>query len=178
MDQQPQQHLRVRDVILGSGRSKRGADAGAGGRMNGKDGPPGPIENIGAKGPWLVSSARATGRPAKRCSRLPSQARTDSAECFKVRVSVAPEAMSFKARACSASPQSKPMRAANGYTLLVENCRLVAPTQFDSSEDIITRLVPVSEIPNLVATGKIRHSLVIAALYHYQLSVGRDSSHL
>lgn len=70
------------------------------------------------------------------------------------------------------------MRAANGYTLLVENCRLVAPTQFDSSEDIITHLVPVSEISSLVATGKIRHSLVIAALCHYQLQLGRGSSHL
>jgi 8-oxo-dGTP pyrophosphatase MutT (NUDIX family) len=55
------------------------------------------------------------------------------------------------------------------FTLLVENCRLAAPVRFDSSEDLITRLVPVSKVPGLVATGRIRHSLVIAALWHFEL---------
>ena len=34
---------------------------------------------------------------------------------------------------------------------------------------MITRLVPVSQIPKLVATGKIVHSLVVVALYHFEL---------
>ncbi|MGD0412392.1 MAG: NUDIX hydrolase [Verrucomicrobiota bacterium] len=55
------------------------------------------------------------------------------------------------------------------FTVLVENCRLAGPVQFDGSEDLITRLVPVAEVAGLVASGKIRHSLVIAALYHFQL---------
>jgi 8-oxo-dGTP pyrophosphatase MutT (NUDIX family) len=55
------------------------------------------------------------------------------------------------------------------FTVLVENCRLTAPVQFDSGEDLITRLVPVAEVAGLVAAGKIRHSLVIAALYHFDL---------
>jgi 8-oxo-dGTP pyrophosphatase MutT (NUDIX family) len=55
------------------------------------------------------------------------------------------------------------------YTLLVEDCRPVAPVQFDSSEDLITRLAPVSEVPGLLASGKIRHCLVIAALCHFLL---------
>ena len=55
------------------------------------------------------------------------------------------------------------------FTILVENCRLAGPVQFDSSEDLITRLVPVAEVAGLVASGKIRHSLVIAALYHFEL---------
>ena len=55
------------------------------------------------------------------------------------------------------------------FTVLVENCHLKHETKFDSSEDIITRLVPVSELPGLVAQGKISHSLVVVALYHFEL---------
>lgn len=55
------------------------------------------------------------------------------------------------------------------FTVLVENCRCVHPVEFDHSEDLVTRLVPVSEIPNLVREGKIRHSLVIVGLYYYEL---------
>ena len=55
------------------------------------------------------------------------------------------------------------------FTVLVMNCQLKHPTQFDHGEDLITRLVPIAQIPELVATGKILHSLVIAALYHFEL---------
>jgi len=55
------------------------------------------------------------------------------------------------------------------FTVMVENCRCVHPVAFDQSEDLITRLIPVSEIPTLVASGKIRHSLVVVALYHFEL---------
>ena len=55
------------------------------------------------------------------------------------------------------------------YTVLVENCRCVHPVEFDHGEDLITRLVPVAEIPRLVAEGKIGHSLVVVALYHFDL---------
>jgi 8-oxo-dGTP pyrophosphatase MutT (NUDIX family) len=55
------------------------------------------------------------------------------------------------------------------YTVLIQNCALKHPTQWDSGEDIITRLVPVSEITQLVAAKKIRHSLVLCALYHFDL---------
>lgn len=55
------------------------------------------------------------------------------------------------------------------HTVLVENCRLQHAVEFDSGEDIITRLVPVKEIPQLVASGKIRHPLVVVALYYYDL---------
>jgi len=56
------------------------------------------------------------------------------------------------------------------FTILVENCRPAGPVQFDGCEDIATRLVPVADVPGLVASGKIRHPLVIAALYHFELS--------
>jgi len=55
------------------------------------------------------------------------------------------------------------------YTVLIENCRCVHPVQFDHSEDLVTRLVPVDEIPNLLAAGKIRHSLVVVGLFYYQV---------
>ena len=55
------------------------------------------------------------------------------------------------------------------FTVLVENCRLKHPVNFDHSEDLATRLVPVSEIPKLVADEKIGHPLVVVALYHFDL---------
>ena len=55
------------------------------------------------------------------------------------------------------------------FTLWVQNCKLTHPVEWDHGEDLITRLVPVAEIPKLVATGQIRHSLVVVALYHFEL---------
>ncbi len=55
------------------------------------------------------------------------------------------------------------------YTVLVENCRCVHPIELDHTEDVVTRLVPVSAIPELVVSGKIRHSLVVVALYYFEL---------
>ncbi len=55
------------------------------------------------------------------------------------------------------------------FTVLVGNCRLKHDVKFDSGEDLITRLVPISEIPKLVSTGKIAHSLVVTALYYFEL---------
>jgi ADP-ribose pyrophosphatase len=55
------------------------------------------------------------------------------------------------------------------FTVLVTNCMRKHAVQWDSGEDITTRLMPVAEIPNLVASGKIGHSLVVVALYHFQL---------
>jgi 8-oxo-dGTP pyrophosphatase MutT (NUDIX family) len=55
------------------------------------------------------------------------------------------------------------------FTILVQNCQLKHAVEWDSGEDLLTRLVPVSEIPELVVTGKIRHSLVVVALYYFDL---------
>jgi len=55
------------------------------------------------------------------------------------------------------------------YTVLVENCRCLHPVEFDHGEDLITRLVPIAELPQLVAAGKIQHSLVVVALYYFDL---------
>jgi ADP-ribose pyrophosphatase len=55
------------------------------------------------------------------------------------------------------------------FTMLVENCRLAHPVEFDHGEDLATRLVPVADIPGLVAAGEIQHSLVVVALYYFEL---------
>ncbi len=55
------------------------------------------------------------------------------------------------------------------YTVLVEDCHCAHPVQFDHGEDISTRLVPVADLPKLVAENKIGHSLVAVALYHLEL---------
>lgn len=55
------------------------------------------------------------------------------------------------------------------FTVMAENCRCVHQIEWDHGEDLITRLVPISEIPNLVASGKIQHPLVLVALFHFEL---------
>ena len=59
------------------------------------------------------------------------------------------------------------------HTVLVENCSLRHAVQWDSGEDMLTRLVPVAEVPGLVAEGKIKHPLVVVALYHFELWMRR-----
>jgi hypothetical protein len=55
------------------------------------------------------------------------------------------------------------------FTVLVENCRCLHPVQFDHGEDLATWLVPISDLQQLVATGKIQHSLVVVALCYFDL---------
>ena len=55
------------------------------------------------------------------------------------------------------------------HTVVVEACEARHATEFDSAEDIAVRLVPVAEIPRLIANGTIRHALVVVALTHFLL---------
>jgi 8-oxo-dGTP pyrophosphatase MutT (NUDIX family) len=55
------------------------------------------------------------------------------------------------------------------HTVLVENCTLSHAVQFDSGEDLLTKLIPIDSLPKLVAEGKIKHPLVVVALYHFEL---------
>jgi ADP-ribose diphosphatase len=55
------------------------------------------------------------------------------------------------------------------HTVLVQNCELRHTVEFDQSEDLVTRLVAVDEVPALVAGGRIRHALVAVALFHFEL---------
>ena len=60
------------------------------------------------------------------------------------------------------------------FTVMVENCRCVHPVQFDHAEDLATRLVPIADLPQLVASGKIQHSLVVVGLYYFELWQRRE----
>jgi ADP-ribose pyrophosphatase len=62
------------------------------------------------------------------------------------------------------------------FTVLAENCRCLHPVKLDHAEDLLTRLVPLPEVPALVAEGKVRHSLVVAALYSFELRQRRPSA--
>ena len=55
------------------------------------------------------------------------------------------------------------------FTVMVDNCRCLHPVEFDHGEDLATRLVPIADLAQLVATGKIKHSLVVVALYYFEL---------
>jgi 8-oxo-dGTP pyrophosphatase MutT (NUDIX family) len=55
------------------------------------------------------------------------------------------------------------------YTALVEDCRCEHPVEWDHGEDLVTRLVPIADFPRLIKSGVIKHSLVVVALYHFDL---------
>lgn len=55
------------------------------------------------------------------------------------------------------------------HTVLVEGCEPRHPTALDHGEDIETRLVAPEEIPPLIVAGRIKHSLVVVALFRYEL---------
>ncbi len=55
------------------------------------------------------------------------------------------------------------------HTILVENCTLTHELQMDAGEDLVTRLVPVADLPHLVKKQKIRHSVIVAALHYFSL---------
>lgn len=55
------------------------------------------------------------------------------------------------------------------YTVLIEDCVRRHAVEFDHTEDVATRLEKLDALPALVATGQIRHALVVVAFYHLQL---------
>ena len=55
------------------------------------------------------------------------------------------------------------------HTVLVEDCTLQHALQLDHGEDLATRLVPIDGIPDLIHQGRIRHCLVVTALFYFDL---------
>lgn len=53
------------------------------------------------------------------------------------------------------------------YTYLIKNAVYQKFPQQESTEDIEVQILPLREIPHLIATGKITHALVIAAFYWF-----------
>ena len=54
-------------------------------------------------------------------------------------------------------------------TVLVEGCVRKHALELDASEDISVRVVPLTELPGLVARFEIRHALAVVALHHHEL---------
>ncbi|HEY0321860.1 MAG TPA: NUDIX hydrolase [Pyrinomonadaceae bacterium] len=55
------------------------------------------------------------------------------------------------------------------YSFLARDCRFEQEPAFDSSEWTVMRLVPLANIPALIAEGAITHALVIAAFHWLSL---------
>lgn len=55
------------------------------------------------------------------------------------------------------------------YHYLAMDCEKLHEPEFDATESVFTTLVPLADIQNLIADGKITHSLVIAAFYWFSL---------
>ncbi len=53
------------------------------------------------------------------------------------------------------------------HTYLIENAKEVADKALDPNEDIEVILMPADEIPDILASGAITHSLVIVAFHFY-----------
>lgn len=56
------------------------------------------------------------------------------------------------------------------HTTVIRNVTKQHDTQLDAGEDLITRLVPLVEIPKLIGDGTISHSLMVAALCRFQIA--------
>jgi ADP-ribose pyrophosphatase len=55
------------------------------------------------------------------------------------------------------------------YTVLVRQCELKHAIELDHGEDLAVQLVDLEQIPDLIRAGKVGHSLVVVALYHFDL---------
>lgn len=53
------------------------------------------------------------------------------------------------------------------YTVLVEGCERVHEQELDAVEDVAVELIPVPAIPELLASGRIQHALVIVAFAYF-----------
>ena len=58
------------------------------------------------------------------------------------------------------------------HTVLVDNCVQKHELEWDEGEDILVRPVPIADIPGLIGTGKICHSIIVAALQLFALERG------
>lgn len=54
-------------------------------------------------------------------------------------------------------------------TVLVRDCLRTHEPELDPGEDIRVRTVPLESVPELIQSGRIRHSLAVAALFHFDL---------
>ena len=55
------------------------------------------------------------------------------------------------------------------YHFAALRCRKIQETAFDQHESLVTRLIPLTEIPGLIGSELITHSLVLAGFYKLNL---------
>ena len=55
------------------------------------------------------------------------------------------------------------------YHYLALDCEKTSETSFDEHESVVAQLVAAEEIPNLMKSEKITHSLVLAAFYKFEI---------
>jgi 8-oxo-dGTP pyrophosphatase MutT (NUDIX family) len=55
------------------------------------------------------------------------------------------------------------------HYVLATNCRHVAAPSLDNAEDIMVRIVPLADVPDMILTGKITHGIVIGGFYWLEL---------
>lgn len=81
------------------------------------------------------------------------------------------EETGFSPRRMIAIGNSCPNPAIQNNTIhhfLALDCEKAAEVSFDDHESIVTRLVPLSELEDLVHNGEITHALAITAIYYAQ----------
>jgi len=55
------------------------------------------------------------------------------------------------------------------HYVLATNCRRVDSPALDDAEDIVVRIAPLTEVPDMIRTGKITHGIVIGGFYWLEL---------
>lgn len=55
------------------------------------------------------------------------------------------------------------------YHYLALDCEKFAEVSFDEHENIVSKLMPLANVPKLISHGKITHSLVVAAFYYLSI---------
>ncbi|MEN3027134.1 MAG: NUDIX hydrolase [Chlorobiota bacterium] len=58
------------------------------------------------------------------------------------------------------------------YMYLWRDCRQADEQRWDKHEEIAVRLTPIEALPHLIHSGRIRHSLVLVALYAFLCNEG------
>ena len=55
------------------------------------------------------------------------------------------------------------------HFFLAKDATPIGEQELDPGEDIIINLVDLPEVPKLITAGILRHGIIIAALYNYEL---------
>jgi 8-oxo-dGTP pyrophosphatase MutT (NUDIX family) len=55
------------------------------------------------------------------------------------------------------------------HYVLATGCRRVAAPALDHAEDIVVRLAPLADVPDMIRAGKITHGIVIGGFYWLEL---------